>query len=333
MSKGVPGGFNGKILRIDLSKKTVTVELKDDKFYRKNLGGSGFITFILLNELKAGIDPLGPENKLIFALGPTTGTTVIGSGRNAIGAKSPLTGGIALSHVGEFWGAELKKAGFDAVIVEGKSDKPVYISILDGDVNIRDASHLWGMNTKETQQTIRTELGDEKIRAALIGPAGENQVPYACVMNGLYDAAGRGGMGAVMGSKNLKALVVRGHTTPQVADPEGLITLNKWIANDILNDFWLPGVIKEYGTGGPEIEGFVEVGHLPVNNWRGGAFPGIAHIHGGAIKEKLSVGMDGCISCPIRCKKACKSNEPYLLIQHMADRNMKQCLPWVVTVG
>ena len=238
-----------------------------------------------------------------------------------------------MSHVGEFWGAELKKAGFDAVIVEGKSDKPVYISILDGDVNIRDASHLWGMNTKETQQTIRTELGDEKIRAALIGPAGENQVPYACVMNGLYDAAGRGGMGAVMGSKNLKALVVRGHTTPQVADPEGLITLNKWIANDKLNDFWLPGVIKEYGTGGPEIEGFVEVGHLPVNNWRGGAFPGIAHIHGGAIKEKLSVGMDGCISCPIRCKKACKSNEPYLLIQHMADRNMKQCLPWVVTVG
>ena len=190
MDNEVPGGYSGKVLRVNLSSKTTSTEEPDGKFYRKYIGGAGFTSYYLLNELKAGIDPLGPDNKLIFALGPLTGYALPGSGRNAVGAKSPLTGGIAKSEVGGFWGAELKRAGYDAIIIEGKADKPVYLSVNDGEVSIRDASSLWGKNTKETEQSIRDELGDNLIRVASIGPGGENMVRYACIMNGLYDAAG-----------------------------------------------------------------------------------------------------------------------------------------------
>jgi aldehyde:ferredoxin oxidoreductase len=210
----------GKLLRINLTEASIADENLDDAFFRKYLGGTGFIAYFLLKELPSGVDPLGTGNKLIFATGPVTGTSMIGSGRNSVGAKSPLTGGIALSQVGEFWGAELRRAGYDVIIIEGKAKKPVYLWICDGKVEIKKATHLWGKETKETQQVIRTELGDDKIRVAMIGPGGERLVPFACIMEGLYDAAGRGGLGAVMGSKNIKAIAVRGHTQPTVADPE-----------------------------------------------------------------------------------------------------------------
>ena len=200
MAKKTPG-YNGKILRVNLTNTKISVEKIDEEFCRKYLGGAGFIAYYLWKELKPGVDALSPDNKLIFALGPVSGMSLPGAARNCIGAKSPLTGGIAKSEVGEFWGAELKRAGYDAIIVEGKAEKPVYLWIHDGDVGIRNAQHLWGVNTKETQQSIRDELGDNKIRVAVIGLAGENLVRYACLMNGLYDTAGRGGLGAVMGSK------------------------------------------------------------------------------------------------------------------------------------
>src|SRR4030067_3230712 len=211
----IPGGFNGKILRVDLTEGRLSTEPIDDMFCRKYLGGSGFIAYFLLKELKPGIHPLGPENKLIFALGPITGTTMIGSSRNSVGAKSPLGGNIALSEVGEYWGAELKRAGYDAIIIEGKAEKPVYLWVHDDEASLRDAGHLWGKFTKDAQQAIRTELGDDKIRVAIIGPGGEKMVRFACIMNGLFDAAGRGGLGAVMGSKNLKAVAVLGHKGPR----------------------------------------------------------------------------------------------------------------------
>jgi aldehyde:ferredoxin oxidoreductase len=135
--------------------------------------------------LEPGIDPLGPENKLIIATGPVTGTPIMGSGRHAIGAKSPLTGGIALSQVGEYWGTELKRTGFDMVIIEGKATKPVYLSVKDGKAELLNATHLWGQDTLETQEAIRKELGDKRTRVSLIGPGGENLVRYACIMCGL----------------------------------------------------------------------------------------------------------------------------------------------------
>ena len=185
LAEHVAGGYNGKILRVNLSDNSISVEAIDEPFCRQYLGGAGFALYFLWQELRGGIDPLGPDNKLIFALGPVTGVPLPGSGRNCIGAKSPLTGGIAKSEVGEFWGAELKRAGFDAIIVEGRAEKPVYLWVNDGEVSIREAGHLWGQNTKETQQAIRAELGDNRVRLAAIGPAGENLVRYACLMNGI----------------------------------------------------------------------------------------------------------------------------------------------------
>ena len=173
-------------------------------------------------ELKAGVDPLGPDNKLIFALGPVIRVKRLPArfSRHCIGAKSPLTGGIGKSEVGGFWMVQLKRAGCDAIIVEGKAEQPVYIWVQDGKASIRDARHLWGKETPETESAIRSELHDEHVHAAMIGRAGENQVLFACIMEGCHDAAGRGGLGAVMGSKNLKAVAVRGHSLPPPADQE-----------------------------------------------------------------------------------------------------------------
>lgn len=302
------GGYSGKILRVNLSTRNISIEEIDDSFCRKYLGGAGFILYYLLKELSPGVDALGPENKLIFATGPLTGIHLPGSGRHCIGAKSPLTNTIAKAEVGEFWGAELKFAGYDAVIVEGKADKPVYISIIDEQVEIRDATQLWGKNTKETQDTIRTELKDERIRVGMIGPAGENLVLFSCIMHGLYDAAGRGGLGAVMGSKNLKAVAVRGHKAVPVFKPEGVKSLRDWILTDE-NKGRLKG-FSEFGTGG-DLKGFEATGNLPVRNFRDGLFPNVGEIDGRAIKNTISVGMDGCFACPVRCKKVVKVEEPY----------------------
>jgi len=252
------------------------------------------------------IDPLGPENKLIFALGPVTGVPLPGSGRNCIGAKSPLTGGYAKSEVGGFWGAELKHAGYDAIIVDGKAEKPVYLWIQDGEASLRDASHLWGKNTKETQEAIRDELGDNLIRVASIGPGGENLVRFACIMNDLKDAAGRGGMGAVMGSKNLKAIAIRGHKRLKVADPERLKELRQWF----LDNPKLWASLHELGTGAG-MEAGVAGGNIPVHNFLDGEFPEILNITAEAVRDTIRIKMEGCYACPVRCKKVVKVDEPY----------------------
>ena len=308
MAEQANGGYSGKILRVNLSNKSTSVETTDNSFLRKYLGGAGFVTYFLWKELGQGTDPLGPDNKLIFALGPLTGIPLPGSGRNCIGARSPLTESIAKSEVGGFWGAELKRAGYDAVIVEGKAEKPVYLWIHDGEVSIKDAGHLWGKNIKETQQTIRTELGDNLIRVAAIGPAGENLVRYACIMNGLFDTAGRGGLGAVMGAKNLKAVAVRGHQAPPISNSRPVTELRKWMAANLhlVKDFC------EYGTGAA-MEAFEAAGNLPVRNFRDGVFPGITKISAPTIKDTIRIGMDACFACTVRCKKVVQVKKPYFV--------------------
>ncbi|MGD0794485.1 MAG: aldehyde ferredoxin oxidoreductase family protein [Dehalococcoidales bacterium] len=302
MAKEIPG-YNGKILRVNLSDKSIRAEEIDEQFCRKYLGGAGFIIYYLWKELEPGIDPLGPDNKLIFALGPATGLLVPGAARNCIGAKSPLTGGIAKAESGGFWMAELKRAGFDAIIVEGKAEKPVYLWVHDGEVAIRDAGHLWGKETLETETAIRADLGDEHIQAALIGPGGENQVRFACIMQGCHDAAARGGLGAVMGSKKLKAVAVRGHTLPPVANAEKIKEIRQQLNH--------PTPMSEFGTGGMEMLRQEKTGDLPIRNFRDGGFPGVKQIHGGVIKETARIGMEGCFACPVRCKKIVKLAQPY----------------------
>jgi aldehyde:ferredoxin oxidoreductase len=297
------GGYNGQILRVDLSRNSARPEKIDDSFCRQYLGGAGFIAYYLWKELPPGTDALSPGNKLIFALGPVSGLTVPGAARNCIGGKSPLAGGIAKSEVGGFWMAELKRAGFDAIIVEGKAPQPVYLWVHDGEFEIRDAAHLWGKETLQTEKIIRSELGDEHIQVAMIGPGGENMVRFACIMQGCHDAAGRGGLGAVMGSKNLKAIAVRGHTLPPVADANAVAAVRKEMTH--------PYPHSEFGTGGPSMITQEVTGDLPIRNFRDGKFPEVKNIHGGVIKETIRVGMEGCFACPIRCKKVVRFEEPY----------------------
>ncbi|MAG14545.1 MAG: aldehyde ferredoxin oxidoreductase [Dehalococcoidales bacterium] len=299
-------GYSGKLLRVNLTDNSLRTERIGEELYRKYLGGAGFVAYFLWKELPTNADPLGPENKLIFAVGPLTGIPLSGSGRNCIGAKSPLTGGVAKSEVGEFWGYELKRAGYDVIVVEGKAEKPVYLWIHDGEVSLEDARQLWGQDTKETQQGIRDKLRDKLIRVASIGPAGENLVRYACIMNGLYDAAGRGGVGAVMGSKNLKAIAVRGKQPPKKLDAEVIKSLKKWLASnrELTRGFW------EVGTG-IGMDGFEAIGNLPVRNFRGGVFPAVKDISARAVMDNIGVGMDACYACTIRCKKIVKVESPY----------------------
>jgi aldehyde:ferredoxin oxidoreductase len=298
------GGYNGKLLRVNLTDKTVGEEAISYELARRYVGGAGFVAHFLWKELKGGEDALGPENKLVFALGPLSGYAIPGASRYCVGAKSPLTGGIAKSESGGFWMAEFKRAGFDVMMIEGRAEKPTYLWITDGKLEFKDASHLWGKETKETQNSIRAELGDEKIQVASIGPGGENLVLYACIMSGLYDAVGRGGLGAVMGSKNLKAIAVRGQKLPAIADETSFREIRKQLAS-------LKHPLSEFGTGGPELPFYEQSGNLPVRNFRDGLFPNVTAINGVAIKEKVRVGMEGCYACPVRCKKVVKFEEPY----------------------
>ena len=302
----IPGGYNGKILRVNLSNNSISTEEIQESFCRKYLGGAGFVAYFLLKELLPRVDPLGPDNKLIFATGPLTGLKLSGMARHCVGAKSPLTNTIAKAEAGEFWGSELKSAGFDAVIIEGKAAKPVYLSINDGQTTIKDAAHLWGKNTKETQDIIRNEMKDTRVRVAMIGPGGENLVRYACIMHGLYDVAGRGGLGAVMGSKNLKAIAVRGHRPPQIAAPERIKELREWLMANIDK----VKLFQEFGSGA-FMAPYEASGNLPVRNFRDGLFPNVSAIEGKTIKDTIRIGMDGCFGCIVRCKKVVKIDDPY----------------------
>lgn len=296
------GGYYGKLLRVDLSREKISFEDKDEIFYRRYMGGWTLIAYTLLNELKPGTDPLSPENLLIFAPGVLTGVPFAGNDRNAVGGKSPLTDGFAAAETGGYWAAELKHAGFDGIIVKGRAKSPVYIWVHDNNAEIQDASHLWGMDTGDSQTKIREELGDKRVRTAQIGPGGEKLVRYACVMNGLKDAAGRTGTGAIMGSKNLKAIAVRGKMKTPVEDTEKLRELTSWYAKEGMK---LTERLSQYGTGG-DLRGGAESGNLPTRNFRDGEFEGAWDISAEPMLEKYGLGMEGCFACPVRCKKVVK---------------------------
>ena len=292
-------GYSGNVLRVNLSNSKITVEHPDDLFYRRYLGGWGFVGYYLLTELEPGIDPLGPDNKLIFAPGIFTGVQLSGSGRSAVGAKSPLTGGFGEGDVGGYFGAELAHAGWDAVIFEGKAEKPVYLSIINDTYELKDASHVWGKDTWETQEILKKELDESRTRFSLIGPAGEKLVLFSCVMNDDNRAAGRAGLGAVMGSKNLKALAVRGTVGKQVADEGKLKELRSWMAKDA-KPMWEG--MQNYGTDG----GIVNLhagGGLPTKNFKYGQFEEVEKVSGQTMAETILVGRPTCYACVIKCKR------------------------------
>lgn len=298
-------GYTGKILRVDLSTGQISVEEPPDSFYRRYLGGSGFIGYYLLKEVPQGIDAFSPQNRLIMAGGTVTGVPIAGAGRSAVGCKSPLNNGYGEADVGGFFGAELRRAGFDALVVQGRAERPVYLWIKDGKAEIRPADHLWGMTTLECQEAVRAELNEPRARLAMIGPGGEKLVRYACVINDLKHAAGRTGVGAVMGSKNLKCVAARGNMAVPVADPDGVKKLARWMGQN-----WKDRALgmHELGTDGGLLGLSVE-GRLPTRNFQDGQFEGANKISGEAMRDTILIDRGGCYACPIDCKRVVKVDD------------------------
>ncbi len=294
------GGYKGQLLRVNLSKKAVTKEPLREDWARDFVGGAGYSARLLYDEIPAKCDPLGPQNKLFFMTGPVNGTMIPAASRSTACAKSPLTGSLFHSIFGGFWGPELKFAGYDGLVVEGKADKPVYLWIDDDRVEIRSAEHLWGKNPFKAQEIIRQEVGDENVRIATIGEAGENGVPYAIILLDIR-AAGRGGMGAVMGSKNLKAIAVRG--TGSVSVPNMLRVYNTTVRlNQIVVTNPAVKGLSEYGTP-RNVLSMNAAGILPTRNWQTEMFKGADGISGETMKEKVVKGHRACFACSINCTK------------------------------
>jgi len=294
-------GYMGKILRVNLTTGEIKVEELKEEDAKNFIGGRGLATKFLLEEIDPKVDPFSPDNKLIFATGPLTGTTAPTGGRYMVITKSPLTGFIASSNSGGFFGPELKYAGYDMLIIEGKADHPVYISIKDEDVEIKDASHLWGKRVGETTDKILEEFGDKKARVACIGPAGEKLVRFANIMNDKHRAAGRSGVGAVMGSKNLKAVVVKGSKRQvELADKEKFMSVVKEKVKKIKENPITGGGLPQYGTA-VLVNIINENGLYPTYNFQTGVFKYAYEQSGEALAAKYLVRNQPCFACPIGC--------------------------------
>lgn len=288
--------YTGKILRVNLSTGKSTTEPLNEEWAREYLGGKGLSIKYLYEELKPGLDPLSEDNKLILMTGPLTGTIVPNTGKLSVAAKSPATGTILDCSIGGHFAPELKYAGYDAVIIEGKAKAPVYLYIEDDKVELRSATELWGKGAHETEHIITETLGDFITMA--IGQAGENLLPMACISSELYRQAGRGGIGAVMGSKNLKAVAVRGTGGIKVPDIRKFsATLNKIKREDTMSD----DNIWAYTDGTPNIVDLSQdAGILPTRNFQDGTFEDYDKIHSEAVKGVLKA-KKACFACPLGC--------------------------------
>ena len=313
----------GKLLRVNLSAGTCKSEPLNMKWAKEYLGSRGLASKYLVEELDPKVDPLSPENKIIWATGPLTGTMASTGGRYTVVTKGPLTGAIACSNSGGYWGAELKMAGWDMVIFEGKSPKPVYLLIENDKAELIDASELWGKTVWETEPAIKTKHQDPQIRVSCIGRAGENQVLYAAVVNDLHRAAGRSGVGAVMGSKNLKAIAVRGTKgVGNLKDPKAFMAATA-AAKAILSGNAVTGQgLPTYGTQ-VLMNVINEVGGLPTRNHRDVQFDGAKDISAEAMatprhsdgKAQL-VTNQACFACTIACGRISKIDETHFTVEN-----------------
>ena len=296
--------YKGKILRLNLSKKTAKVEEVPKNLFKKYLGGRGFGVKIYYDEVKPDVDPLGPENKLVFMTGPLTGTPAFGSSKCSLTTKSPLSGIYLCSNAGGYFGAELKFAGYDGIIIEGRADHPIYASIKDDQIEFNDAKHIWGMDIWETQKAVKEETSDDKTKVACIGPAGERLVRFACVMS--EDRSfGRGGAGAVMGSKNLKAVAVRGSGKIETAELDKL----KQLLRDSVKS--LKEMTRDhtlYGTS-QYLEIIYELGAYPIMHYQRTTHEGVENLFGSSLRKNFWVEDTRCFGCPIACGKLCEVKE------------------------
>ncbi len=293
-------GYAGRILRMDLSTGKKRVNTLTEEVAKKYVGGIGLGMHLLLENSKPGTDPFGPDNPLVLATGPLSGTMAPTAGNgHAFVSKSPATNGLGEAKAHGFFGADLKRAGYDAVIFEQRAEKPVYAWIDDDNVQLLDAKHLWGKSPQETEDLVREDLGDYYIRVASIGMGGEKLSRVACVINDKTRAAGRTGMGAVMGSKNLKAIAVRGTHDVGVAKSEEFIEFVK-----MLHERMKGPAAAKYRTLGTALNVLVHnsLGALPTRNFTNATFEGAESVSGEYLNERFVAKIVGCSSCAMRCE-------------------------------
>ena len=309
-------GYMGRILRVDLTNGRISEQNLREEECKMFLGGSGLATKYLFDEVPKGADPLGPDNELIFMTGPLTGTESPSAGRYCVVTKSPLTGFWGEANSGGSWGVYLKNSGFDGIVFRGISPKPVYLVIDDGKAELRDANNLWGRGVSETDRLIKEELGEE-FNVACIGIAGENLVRYAAIINDIHRAAGRCGVGMVMGSKRLKAVAAGGTQEIKIANKDVFNETSKR-NYDLVNESMLKITLETYGTA--MATDLINVrGGFPTRNWQTGVFPDIEKISGITLESTLLVDRKHCYACPISCCRvsvvksgpyACKGEGP-----------------------
>ena len=298
----MPGEFTGRILHVDLTTGGLEVEHPPESFYRKYLGGSAMGLYYIIQGMQPGTDGLDPSNVLTVMDSLLTGAPIAGQSRVTVNARSPLTDGIGDSQAGGFFPAELRFAGFTGIVIRGRAAEPVFLWLHDGEAELRPAGHLWGRTTSEVDDLLKAELGDEKIQVAQVGPAGEKLVRLAAIMNMANRANGRTGMGAVMGSKNLKAIVARGTSKKlPLADAAVLNKLARAGAAEIPNN---PDVLDLRTNG---TEGVLEYQHasgtLPTFNYNAGQFDGYEAISGQTMTATILRDRDTCYACAVRCKR------------------------------
>ncbi len=318
-------GWNGRILRVNLSTRECHAEPLNLDWARKYVGGRGLAARYLLEEMDPRVDPFDPANTLIFVTGPLTGTNTSCGARYMVVTKGPLTNAITYSNSGGHFGPALRYAGYDMIIIKGKASEPVYLWIHDDHVELRPASHLWGAGVFETEDRIRDELADPEVKVACIGPAGENLVRFAAVMNDKHRAAGRSGVGAVMGSKNLKAIAVRGTRGLNVADPAAFFEA-VWEQHKKMRFSEDRKGLSELGTAAT-IDLINEFGGLPTRNFQEGQFEGAEKLNGNTIKDTRLVRNKACFACTIACGRVThlpgEAAGKYLVNTH--PRNWRIC--------
>jgi aldehyde:ferredoxin oxidoreductase len=297
----MPFGYNGKILHVNLTEGEITTEIPPESFYRNYMGGSAFGLYYILREVPVGIDPLSPDNLLTLMVSVTTGTPISGQSRLSANAKSPMTGGIGDSQAGGFFPAELKFAGYDGIVLRGRSPEPVYLSILNGNVSLHPAAHLWGKKTREVDEVLKAEVGDQKAQVMQIGPGAENGVRFSTLVNMANRNNGRTGLGLVMASKNLKAVVVRGNSQVQMADKEAVASLAKAGVEMI------PDNLDVYGLGTLGTASVVMpqniLGTLPTRNYTEAQFEHAMALSGETMTDTILKKRDTCYACAVRCKR------------------------------
>ncbi|KIN82279.1 aldehyde ferredoxin oxidoreductase family protein [Clostridium botulinum] len=300
-------GYNGKILRIDLTNRECTLEPLDEEKAKKFIGARGLGVKTLLEEIDPKIEPLSIENKLVIVTGPITGAPMPTSGRYMVVTKAPLTGTIAISNSGGKWGTELKNAGYDMIIVQGKSDVPVYVNIEDDKIEIKEANHLWGKTSLETTEILCNE-NNERAKVLCIGPAGEKLSLMAAIMNDIDRAAGRGGVGAVMGSKNLKAIVVKGSGKVKVFNEEEAKKVSLEKIKILREDPVAGGGLPTYGSA-VLVNIINENGVHPVRNFQKSYTDEADKISGETLTEDCLVRKNPCYRCPIACGRWVKLDD------------------------